>query len=74
MINKIKLFWQTIRRLSGDDAYEQYVQHYQQHLADYTANQSLAECDLAKYPALLSREAFFKQWQEKKWTGIKRCC
>jgi uncharacterized short protein YbdD (DUF466 family) len=79
MINKLKQFWQTIRRLSGDDAYEQYVLHYQQHLAnqlvaDYSANHSLAENSVAEHPPLLSREAFFKQWQEKKWTGIKRCC
>lgn len=79
MIKKIKLFWQTIRRLSGDDAYEQYVQHYQQHLADYSANkrvaeQSVTENSKAEHPELLSREAFFKQWQENKWTGIKRCC
>lgn len=74
MINKIKLFWQTIRRLSGDDAYEQYVQHYQQHLADYSSNKGVAENSNAEHTPLLSREAFFKQWQEKKWTGIKRCC
>jgi len=79
MIKQIKLFWQTIRRLSGDDAYEQYVMHYQQHLADYSANQRVAEQSLAanspvEQPELLSREAFFKQWQENKWTGIKRCC
>lgn len=65
MLNKIKLLWQTIRRLSGDDAYEQYVLHYQQHHAE--------NCDV-EHAALLSREAFFKQWQERKWTGIKRCC
>jgi uncharacterized short protein YbdD (DUF466 family) len=65
MINKIKRFWQTIRRLSGDDAYEQYVQHYQQHLAEHSG---------VEHPELLSRGAFFKQWQENKWTGIKRCC
>jgi len=48
-----------VRRLSGDDAYERYLQHHaEHHQAD----------------APLSKEAFFKQWQDEKWNGIKRCC
>jgi len=65
MLNKIKALWQNIRRLSGDDAYEQYLQHYLQHQAE--------NAELEHEPPL-SREAFFKQWQDKKWKGIKRCC
>jgi len=55
--------WQVIRQLSGDDAYERYLQHYQQHHAQQ-----------AHQAPPLSREAFFKQWQERKWSGVKRCC
>lgn len=66
MLKTVKCLWKTIRRLSGDDAYEQYLLHYQQHHVDSETadNQSVP----------LSREEFFKQWQDKKWTGVKRCC
>jgi uncharacterized short protein YbdD (DUF466 family) len=61
MIEKLKLVWKAVRRLSGDDAYEQYLKHFAQHHAEEDA-------------APLDRAAFFKQWQDEKWTGIKRCC
>jgi uncharacterized short protein YbdD (DUF466 family) len=51
-----------VRRLSGDDAYEQYLAHYAEKHADND-----------EYPAL-SKAEFFKQWQDEKWNGIKRCC
>lgn len=61
MLIKIKSLWQIIRHLSGADAYERYLAHYaRQHQADIT-------------PAL-TKAAFFKQWQDNKWQGIKRCC
>ncbi|MEI8361926.1 MAG: YbdD/YjiX family protein [Betaproteobacteria bacterium] len=66
MLNKLKMVWKNIRRLSGDDAYEQYLQHYLQHQAEHVVIEN------AEPP--LSREAFFKEWQDKKWKGIKRCC
>lgn len=59
----LKQIWQRIRQLSGDDAYERYLVHYTQVHA--------AQPDAA---LPLSRAAFFKQWQEQKWTGVKRCC
>jgi uncharacterized short protein YbdD (DUF466 family) len=54
--------WCFVRRLSGDDAYEQYLAHYAEKHADND-----------EYPAL-SKAEFFKQWQDEKWNGIKRCC
>ncbi len=69
MLNKIKVLWQNIRRLSGDDAYEQYLQHYLQHQTEQRAENIALE----NAPPL-SREAFFKEWQDKKWKGVKRCC
>lgn len=66
MFKAVKNFWSTIRRLSGDDAYEQYLLHYQQHQSDVADGEDL--------PLPLSREEFFKQWQDKKWQGVKRCC
>lgn len=59
MLNKLKMFWRMVRRLSGDDAYERYLQH---HAAHHQAD------------APLNKEVFFKQWQDEKWNGIKRCC
>lgn len=66
MFEKLKSFWRTIRRLSGDDAYEQYLKHFAEH---HACQQSSEEAQ-----APLSREAFFKEWQDKKWKGVKRCC
>ena len=68
MLNRLKTLWQMIRRLSGDDAYEQYLRHYAEHHQgdDAVANQT--------DEPMLSREEFFKQWQDKKWKGVKRCC
>jgi len=44
LLNKLKTFWRAVRRLSGDDAYERYLQHHaEHHQAD----------------APLSKEAFF---------------
>ena len=59
MINRIKTFWQGVRRLSGDDAYERYLQHYAEHHRDQPP---------------LSKAEFFRQWQDGLWDGIKRCC
>lgn len=59
----IKHIWHIIRRLSGDDAYEQYLKHH----AEFHASSVDA-------PAVLSRKAFFEYWQKSKWEGIKRCC
>ncbi len=55
----LRRFWQTVRRLSGDDAYERYLKHQAEHHPETPP---------------LTREAFFKQWQDEKWKGIKRCC
>jgi uncharacterized short protein YbdD (DUF466 family) len=51
--------WHAIRRLSGDDAYERYLAHHAEHHPEEPP---------------LSREAFFKEWQDNKWKGVKRCC
>jgi uncharacterized short protein YbdD (DUF466 family) len=63
LFKSLKNFWSSIRQLSGDDAYERYLQHYAEHHQN----------DLELEPPY-SKEAFFKEWQDKKWTGVKRCC
>jgi uncharacterized short protein YbdD (DUF466 family) len=65
MRGKMKVIWQTVRQLSGDDAYERYLRHY--------ANQHQGQGDLPCHPPL-SKDAFYKQWQDDKWNGVKRCC
>lgn len=55
----LKLFWRGVRRLSGDDAYERYLEHHTIHHADATP---------------LTRAEFFRRWQEEKWSGTRRCC
>lgn len=63
MMKWLKRCWQRIRELSGDDVYERYLAQHAEHHADG------AECH-----SPLSRAEFFKQWQDQKWQGIKRCC
>ena len=65
MPGKIKTLWRIVRRLSGDDAYEQYLKHYARH----RQSDAVHDC----HPPL-SKADFFKQWQDEKWNGIKRCC
>lgn len=67
MLNAVKTFWSNVRRLSGDDAYEQYLKHYEEAHANVDENSETL-------PPRLSREEFFKQWQDNKWKGVKRCC
>ena len=65
MPNCFKKAWRLLRRLSGDDAYEQYLSHY--------ALKHSAIAEHEQHP-LLTKAEFFKQWQDEKWNGIKRCC
>jgi len=58
----IKKIWSGIRRLSGDDAYERYLVHYAQFHQTEKDTQPLSKAE------------FFKQWQDRHWQGIKRCC
>jgi len=62
MAENLKRLWQGIRQLSGDDAYERYLRHYAQ----------CHQADTGKPP--LTKAEFFKQWQDRQWQGIKRCC
>lgn len=59
MLGKLKFFWRVLRRLSGDDAYEQYLVQHAMHEHEEPP---------------LNKQEFFKQWQDNKWKGVKRCC
>jgi uncharacterized short protein YbdD (DUF466 family) len=50
----------AVRRISGDDAYERYLHHWQAHHAGE-----------GEPP---DRKTFFKAEQDRKWNGIRRCC
>ena len=52
--------WAALRALSGDDAYERYVEHWR--------------LSHAGAGAPLDRAAFFREEQRRKWKGITRCC
>ncbi|HVC30125.1 MAG TPA: YbdD/YjiX family protein, partial [Steroidobacteraceae bacterium] len=47
-----------LRALSGDDAYERYLTHHAR----------------AHEGPPLSRRAFYRERESRKWSGISRCC
>jgi len=56
---RLVTLWQLLRALSGDDAYERYCAHQaQQHAGQ----------------PLLSRRSFYLHSQQRKWSGVSRCC
>ena len=65
VLQSLNNLWRRVRQLSGDDAYERYLQHY---VAHHQASES------GEIEPPLSKQAFFKDWQDKKWAGVKRCC
>ncbi len=54
-----RCFVANFRHMTGDDAYERYVAHHRQHHVG---------------EAVLDRRAFYLAEQQRKWTGVKRCC
>ena len=57
----LSVAWRALRTLSGDDAYERYLEHFRrEHGADEQAP--------------LDRAAFFREEERRKWNGVKRCC
>lgn len=65
MLGQLKTCWCLLRRLSGDDAYERYLRHY--------AKRHQSDCAHERQ-APLNKKEFYKQWQDEKWNGVKRCC
>jgi uncharacterized short protein YbdD (DUF466 family) len=57
----LKKIVRFVREISGDDAYERYLVHWQEHHARQGGEPQ-------------TRAAFFKAEQERKWNGVKRCC
>jgi uncharacterized short protein YbdD (DUF466 family) len=59
MTRKIVDLWRWLRRLSGDDAYEQYLAHLRVAHPERTP---------------LARAQFWRDRQVEKWSGVNRCC
>jgi len=51
--------WSFLRELTGDDRYERYLAHHRAGHVD---------------EAPLTRREFFAREQDRKWSGVKRCC
>jgi uncharacterized short protein YbdD (DUF466 family) len=59
MKQRLADLWRFVRTLATDDAYEQYLAHHAQHHGGH---------------APLGRREFYMHEQQKKWSGIQRCC
>jgi len=59
MKHQLRAGWAFIRSLATDDAYELYLAH---HRAAH-----------AETPPL-SRRSFYLREQQRKWSGVQRCC
>ena len=60
MVAALTKAWRMLREMTGDDAYERYLAHWQRHHAQQGAP--------------LDRAAFFREEQRRKWEGVRRCC
>jgi len=55
----LRLAWCFLRQVSGDDAYERYLQHMRERHAGETP---------------MTRAEHFRFCQEQKWSRVSRCC
>jgi uncharacterized short protein YbdD (DUF466 family) len=58
-MQRLKDLWQWLRRVSGDDAYDQYIAHLHAAHPERTVQ---------------DRTTFLRQRENEKWSGVKRCC
>ncbi|HEY3486996.1 MAG TPA: YbdD/YjiX family protein [Gammaproteobacteria bacterium] len=60
VVQFLRQTWNVLRRLSGDDAYECYLDHLKRHHPDAKP---------------LNRRSFFLSEQQRRWNGgPNRCC
>jgi uncharacterized short protein YbdD (DUF466 family) len=59
MKGRLSRAWKFIRELATDDAYDTYLERHRATHADVPA---------------LSRREFYLSEQNRKWSGIQRCC
>ncbi|MGQ0657964.1 MAG: CstA-like transporter-associated (seleno)protein [Chromatiales bacterium] len=60
LVRALGRWWCALRRATGDDAYERYLAHWDQHHV--------------REGGPLTPSAFFRAEQQRKWDGIGRCC
>jgi uncharacterized short protein YbdD (DUF466 family) len=55
----LRVLWDWLRTATGDNAYERYLEHRMRH-----------------HPGepLMTRGAYFAERQQRKWSGVSRCC
>lgn len=58
-MRRLKALWRWLREATGDDAYERYLVHH-------------AEAHPGTRP--MSPREFVAAEQQRKWSGINRCC
>jgi uncharacterized short protein YbdD (DUF466 family) len=58
----LRRIWAAFRHVTGDDAYERYLNHWRACGQQHTTN------------GPLDRAAFFREEQRRKWEGVRRCC
>jgi len=59
MKHRLRALWHFVRALARDDAYERYLEH---HRAAHGATPPL------------DRRSFYLAEQQRKWSGVQRCC
>lgn len=59
--HKLRHFWHGIMTLTGDDAYQRYLRHWQQEHAGSE-----------QHP--MTRREFYLAEQQRKWNKPNRCC
>ncbi len=55
----VRTCWSFVRRLATDDAYERYLEHHRKHHPETPP---------------MNRHDFYMHEQQRKWTGVQRCC
>ncbi|UZR27365.1 YbdD/YjiX family protein [Methylococcus mesophilus] len=58
--DRLAALWRIIRTVTGDDAYERYLEHWREHHADEGVP--------------LSRKAFYRAELQRRWSSVRRCC
>lgn len=60
LLEGLARLWRMLRQLSGDDAYERYLDHCRR--------------VGSAHPPILNRAEFERQRLQHKWSRINRCC
>lgn len=55
----LRQWWEILRHLAGEDAYARYLAHWE-----------------SAHPGIqpLSRNDFYRNYETRKWNGVRRCC